>query len=255
MVRPKKFLGQHFLKNPATARRICDALMAKETQSVLEIGPGTGVLTRFLSATYPNLQVVELDRDSVAYLKEEQVLPSTAIHEEDFLHLNLSAMFQPPLSVIGNFPYNISSQIVFKILDYPDLVTEMVGMFQKEVADRIVAGPGSKTYGILSVLTAAYYEAQYLFTVEPEEFNPPPKVRSGVIRLTRKPTTEDFDRKVLYRVVKLAFNQRRKTLRNALKALNLSTEFTDDPLFNKRAEQLHLIDFIQIANRLTPDGT
>jgi 16S rRNA (adenine1518-N6/adenine1519-N6)-dimethyltransferase len=166
----------------------------------------------------------------------------------------LEELFEAPLSVIGNFPYNISSQIVFKILEHPNLVSEMVGMFQKEVADRIVAGPGSKTYGILSVLTAAYYQTEYLFTVEPHDFSPPPKVRSGVIRLVRREHSEDFERKYLYQVVKVAFNQRRKTLRNALKPLNLSTDFTAEPLFDKRAEQLHLTDYIQIANRLKSDG-
>ncbi len=243
------------MKNPATAKRIVESLEASEDQAVLEVGPGMGILTRILSKRYSKLQVVELDRDSVAYLIEEKILAEPNVHEEDFLNMDLAGMYNSPLSVIGNYPYNISTQIVFKVLEHPDLVSEMVGMFQKEVADRIVAGPGSKTYGILSVLTAAYYDAQYLFTVEPEEFNPPPRVRSGVIRLSRKDKDEIFDKRQLYMVVKLAFNQRRKTLRNALKALNLSPEYTNEPLFNKRAEQLHLTDFIEIANRLTPNGT
>lgn len=243
------------MKNPATAKRIVESLEATEDQAVLEVGPGMGILTRILSKRYSKLQVVELDRDSVAYLLEEKILDEPNVHEEDFLNMDLARMYNSPLSVIGNYPYNISTQIVFKILEHPDLVSEMVGMFQKEVADRIVAGPGSKTYGILSVLTAAYYDAQYLFTVEPEEFNPPPRVRSGVIRLSRKDKDETFDKRQLYMVVKLAFNQRRKTLRNALKALNLSPEYTNEPLFDKRAEQLHLTDFIEIANRLTPNGT
>lgn len=254
MVRPKKFLGQHFLKNDAVAMRIVDALQIGEDAEVLEIGPGTGVLTRYLVKRYSRFKAVELDRESVAYLDEEGILPRERIYEYDFLILNLAAEFSPPLAVIGNFPYNISSQIVFKILENPDLITEMVGMFQKEVADRIVAGPGSKTYGILSVLTAAYYETEYLFTVEASEFIPPPKVRSAVIRLSRRVYPEDFDRRELFMVVKMAFNQRRKTLRNALKALNLSTEITSDALFDKRAEQLHLSDYIQIAKRLNTDG-
>lgn len=254
MVRPKKFLGQHFLKNDAVAMRIVDALQIGEDAEVLEIGPGTGVLTRYLVKRYSRFKAVELDRESVAYLDEEGILPRERIYEYDFLILNLAAEFSPPLAVIGNFPYNISSQIVFKVLENPDLITEMVGMFQKEVADRIVAGPGSKTYGILSVLTAAYYETEYLFTVEASEFIPPPKVRSAVIRLSRRVYPEDFDRRELFMVVKMAFNQRRKTLRNALKALNLSTEITSDVLFDKRAEQLHLSDYIQIAKRLNTDG-
>lgn len=254
MVRAKKFLGQHFLKNQTVASRIVDALGADAKTSVLEVGPGTGVLTRLLAARYPHLQVVELDHESVEYLLSQKIISSTQIHERDFLELDLTEIFESPFAVIGNFPYNISSQIIFKILDYPDLVTEMVGMFQKEVADRIAADPGSKTYGILSVLTAAFYQVDYLFTVEPEDFIPPPKVRSGVIRMTRRKYPEEFDRNDLFRVVKMAFNQRRKTLRNALKPLNLSTEFTADSLFNKRAEQLHLTDYIRIANQLKSDG-
>ncbi len=255
MIRPKKFLGQHFLKNSGTARRILSALTAEETDAVLEVGPGMGVLTRDLVSRFPNLEVVELDHDAAEYLIEQGIIEENRIHRDDFLKLHLQSMFPPPLSIIGNFPYNISSQIVFKILENPDLVKEMVGMFQKEVADRIAAGPGSKTYGILSVLTAAYYHSEYLFTVEPEEFIPPPKVRSGVIRLVRREDKLDFERKALYRVVKMAFNQRRKTLRNALKALNLSTDLTATPLFDKRAEQLSLSDYIDIANRLNEDGT
>lgn len=254
MVRAKKFLGQHFLKNQVVAERIVDALSANSAASVLEVGPGTGVLTRLLVSRYPQLQAVELDRESVEFLVEQEILARTKIHEQDFLNLDLATLFEPPLFIIGNFPYNISSQIVFRILEFPQLVTEMVGMFQKEVADRIVADPGSKTYGILSVLTAAYYNTEYLFTVEPQDFNPPPKVRSGVIKLVRKEQIAEFDRTYLFRVVKMAFNQRRKTLRNALKPLNLSTDFTADPLFDKRAEQLHLTDYIRIANRLKSDG-
>lgn len=254
MVRAKKFLGQHFLKNQAVATRIVDALSARAEDQVLEVGPGTGVLTRLLVSRYPALEVVEVDRESIDYLVDEAILSASKIHENDFLRLDLSRLFEAPLFVIGNFPYNISSQIVFRILEYPELVQEMVGMFQKEVADRIVADPGSKTYGILSVLTAAYYQSEYLFTVEPHDFNPPPKVRSGVIRLIRREHETDFDRTYLFRVVKMAFNQRRKTLRNALKPLNLSTDFTADPLFDKRAEQLHLTDYIRIANRLKSDG-
>ena len=255
MVRPKKFLGQHFLKNREIALQIVEALSAGPDSAVLEIGPGTGVLTTLLQDKFAKLEVVELDRESVGYLIDQEILTPERIHESDFLKLDLNSEFETPLSIIGNFPYNISSQIVFKIIDNHQQVSEMVGMFQKEVADRIVAGPGSKTYGILSVLTAAYYDTEYLFTVEPKEFNPPPKVRSAVIKLSRRSDTPEFDKRTLFMVVKLAFNQRRKTLRNALKALNLSAEYTSSSIFDQRAEQLTLEDFIQIANRAKLHGT
>lgn len=251
MVRPKKHLGQHFLKNDAIAAQIADSLTGEGYDTVVEIGPGTGVLTQFLQKREEDLFVVEIDTESVEYLHANFDMRFDHIMEADFLQMNLADKFGKQLAVVGNFPYNISSQIIFKVLDQKELVPEVVGMFQKEVAERIVAGPGSKTYGIISVLTAAFYEGEYLFTVEPEEFNPPPKVRSGVIRLRRKPEGElGCDHSKLKMVVKTAFNQRRKTLRNALKSVNLPEEVTRGELFNKRAEQLSLQDFINITNAL-----
>lgn len=251
MVRPKKHLGQHFLKNDAIAAQISDSLTGEGYDTVVEIGPGTGVLTQFLHKREEELFVVEIDTESVEYLSANFDLRFDHIIEADFLQMSLNDKFGKQVAVVGNFPYNISSQIIFKVLDQKELVPEVVGMFQKEVAERIVAGPGSKTYGIISVLTAAFYEGEYLFTVEPEEFNPPPKVRSGVIRLRRKDQEElGCEHAKLKMVVKTAFNQRRKTLRNALKSVNLPEELTQSELFNKRAEQLSLQDFINITNAL-----
>ncbi len=251
MVKPKKHLGQHFLKNEAIAAQISDALTGEGYDTVVEIGPGMGVLTQFLQQRKEDLYVVEIDTESVEYLHANFSLRFDHIMEADFLQMSLSDKFGKQVAIAGNFPYNISSQIIFKVLEQKELVPEVVGMFQKEVAERIVAGPGSKTYGIISVLTAAFYEGEYLFTVEPEEFNPPPKVRSGVIRLKRKSDSElGCDEAKFKMVVKTAFNQRRKTLRNALKSVNLPIEVTSGDLFNKRAEQLSLQDFINITNAL-----
>lgn len=254
MVKPKKHLGQHFLRNEGIARQIAESLSGQGYDQILEIGPGMGVLTRYLLEQPQPLYLVEIDPTSVHYLQRQFDLPSGHLIEADFLRLPLDRIFSGSLAVTGNFPYNISSQIVFKILENRDQVTEMLGMFQKEVADRLVAPPGSKTYGILSVLTAAWYEREYLFTVEPHEFRPPPRVRSAVIRFRRKSADPDCDPRLLFRVVKTAFNQRRKTLRNALKPLNLSPDYTRLPLFDQRAEQLTLEDFVAITNRLTTDG-
>lgn len=251
MVKPKKHLGQHFLKNEAVASKIADALTGEGYNTVVEIGPGTGVLTQFLDKRQEELFVVEIDTESVEYLHNHFSLRFDHIIEADFLQMNLQEKFGRQVAIAGNFPYNISSQIIFRMLDQKEQVPELVGMFQKEVAERIVAGPGSKAYGIISVLTAAFYEGEYLFTVEAEEFNPPPKVRSGVIRLKRKKEAElGCDEAKLKMVVKTAFNQRRKTLRNALKSVNLPPEVTAGELFNKRAEQLSLQDFINITNAL-----
>ncbi len=253
MVRPKKHLGQHFLKNDAIAAQLSDSLTGEGYDTVIEIGPGMGVLTQFLNKRGEDLFVVEIDSESVEYLHANFNMRFDHIIEADFLQMSIGDKFGKQVAVVGNFPYNISSQIIFKVLDQKELVPELVGMFQKEVAERIVAGPGSKTYGIISVLTAAFYEGEYLFTVEPEEFNPPPKVRSGVIRLRRKDQEElGCDHGKLKMVVKTAFNQRRKTLRNALKSVNLPEEVTKGDLFNKRAEQLSLQDFINITNALQP---
>lgn len=251
MVRPKKHLGQHFLKNEAIAKDIAEALQPGEYNQVVEIGPGMGVLTQFLLNGDKEVYVVELDTESVSYLKGHFDMRYDHIIEGDFLKLNLQDTFKENIAVIGNFPYNISSQIVFKVLENKDLIPQMAGMFQKEVAERIVAGPGSKTYGIISVLTAAYYEREYLFTVDKEEFNPPPKVQSGVIRLVRKENyTLPCDEKMFKTVVKTAFNQRRKTLRNALKPLGIPEELKESELLSKRAEQLGLEDFIYLTKTL-----
>jgi len=251
MVRPKKHLGQHFLKNETIAQQIANSLQPGDYDKVVEIGPGMGVLTQFLLKSNKDVHVVELDSESVEYLKGHFAMRYDHIVEGDFLKMDLKETFGSNIAVIGNFPYNISSQIVFKVLENRHMIPQMAGMFQKEVAERIVAGPGSKTYGIISVLAAAYYDSEYLFTVDKEEFNPPPKVQSGVIRLVRK---DDYslpcDEKLFRTVVKTAFNQRRKTLRNALKSMGLSEELKASDLMTKRAEQLSLGDFIDITKTL-----
>lgn len=245
MVRPKKFLGQHFLANTHRARQIADAL-GEDYKDVLEIGPGTGVLTQYLLEKPINLSVVEIDRESVAFLRKKY--PSLSIIEGDFLKLDLSALYTNQFSIIGNFPYNISSQIFFKMLDYRHQVKELVGMIQKEVAERIVAPPGSKTYGILSVLLQAFYSTEYLFSVKPGEFYPPPKVNSAVIKLVRNEVEKlPCDEKMFFRMVKQAFQMRRKTLRNALKPLNLPADESLQPLLDLRAEQLSVNDFVQLT--------
>lgn len=252
MVRPKKFLGQHFLTNQQRAEQIADAV-GEKYQDVLEVGPGTGFLTKHLLKKPINLQVVEIDRESVAYLKQHY--PALPIIEGDFLKLDLSKYYNGDFSIAGNFPYNISSQIFFKVLDYKQQVKEVVGMLQKEVAERIVAPPGSRTYGILSVLLQAYYELEYLFTVKPEEFFPPPKVHSAVIRMKRNNVQQlPCDEKMFFRVVKQAFQMRRKTLRNALKPLNLPPDDSLQQLLNKRAEQLSVEDFVFITQIYSERG-
>jgi 16S rRNA (adenine1518-N6/adenine1519-N6)-dimethyltransferase len=252
-VRPKKSLGQHFLKDKGVAERIVEALQLPESaQQVVEIGPGTGVLTQFLVKNPAvNLQLVEIDRDSVAYLKEHYPNLTSKITEGDFLELDLAAKFSSSLFIIGNFPYNISSQIFFKILEHRNQVLQVVCMLQKEVADRIAEKPGSKTYGILSVLLQAYYDVTYLFKVPPGVFFPPPKVMSAVIRLTRNNRMQLGCDEVLFKtVVKQAFQNRRKTLRNALKILNLPPSLVAHPLMEKRAEQLNVEQFIFLTGQL-----
>lgn len=252
-VRPKKNLGQHFLKDTAIAERIVNSLTQHGGyRQVLEIGPGTGVLTQFLvqrSDQYA-LTVIEIDVESVTYL--EQQYPKLLILSKDFLKIDLDTHFTAPYAIIGNFPYNISSQIFFRVLDERQRVPEVVGMLQKEVADRLCAPPGSKTYGILSVLLQAYYSVEYLFTVEPHVFHPPPKVRSAVIRLQRNATTQLACDEVLFRrVVKQGFQNRRKTLRNALKPLNLSPAVQALPVLNQRAEQLSVADFVELTQQIS----
>jgi 16S rRNA (adenine1518-N6/adenine1519-N6)-dimethyltransferase len=246
-VRAKKHLGQHFLKDMNIANKIVDGLTGHGGYNkVLEIGPGMGVLTQFLVqkpaySTY----VIEIDTESVAYLKKHYEELTPRIIEGDFLKYDTSEVFPEPFAIIGNFPYNISSQIFFKVLQMPDQVPEVVCMLQKEVAQRIASPPGNKDYGILSVLLQAFYDISYLVSVPPGAFDPPPKVQSGVIRLARNSTKAlACDQKLFFRVVKTAFNQRRKTLRNALKPIG---EFNEHPLLTKRAEQLSVADFVELT--------
>lgn len=252
-VKPKKHLGQHFLKDENISLKIVEAFRAnKEDYTCLEIGPGMGVLTRHLLKRHElHLFVAEIDKESVAYLQQHYPDLSPNILEGDFLQMPLQSKFNAPWGIIGNFPYNISSQIFFKILDLRQEVDQVVCMLQKEVAQRIASGPGTKDYGILSVLLQAYYDISYLFTVEPGAFIPPPKVRSGVIRLVRNSTQHlDCDEVLFKRIVKQGFNNRRKTLRNALKALNLPESMLTDPMLDKRAEQLHVADYIYLTQKL-----
>jgi 16S rRNA (adenine1518-N6/adenine1519-N6)-dimethyltransferase len=247
-VRAKKFLGQHFLKDQNIARKIVESMEAADAQ-VLEIGPGMGVLTQYLIADKKNtLKLVEIDRDSVAYLKVHYPELTPSIIEGDFLELALNEIFEGRFSIIGNFPYNISSQIFFKALQHRDQVVEVICMLQKEVAERIAAPHGNKTYGILSVLLQAFYKIELLFKVPPGVFSPPPKVMSAVIRLKRNErVTLGCDEKLFFRVVKQGFNNRRKTLRNALKNLNLAAKVSALAIMDKRAEQLSVEQFIELT--------
>ncbi|MBR9915983.1 MAG: 16S rRNA (adenine(1518)-N(6)/adenine(1519)-N(6))-dimethyltransferase RsmA, partial [Algicola sp.] len=223
-VRAKKHLGQHFLTDESVAKNIADTLSLKNYKHVLEIGPGMGVLTKYLLEKPITTHVIEIDTESVAYLKAHYLNLADRVYEEDFLKYDLSEIFKgEPFAIIGNFPYNISTQIVFKTLEMREHIPEFSGMFQKEVAERICSKEGSKVYGILSVLVQAFYDAEYLFTVPPSVFNPPPKIDSGVLLLKRKTNyTLACDEQLFFRVVKTAFQQRRKTLRNSLKTFNLS---------------------------------
>jgi 16S rRNA (adenine1518-N6/adenine1519-N6)-dimethyltransferase len=257
MVRPKKSLGQHFLKDANIARRIVDALVlpAGDKVPVLEIGPGTGVLTRILMENNAiDLKLVEIDRDSVAHLKTTLPGLTGSVIEGDFLELEIDRYFPGQFHIIGNFPYNISSQIFFKALENRDRVVQIVCMLQKEVADRICSGHGSKVYGILSVLLQAYYDTENLFKVPPGVFIPPPKVMSAVIRLRRNERKKlECDEELFKQVVKQAFQKRRKTLRNALKHLNLPATVSSMEMMDKRPEQLSVEDFI-LLTRLIQQG-
>ncbi len=248
-VRAKKYLGQHFLTDETIARRIVDSL-SPESRHVLEIGPGMGVLTKYLiERPDTDFHVVEIDRESVAWLHD--YYPTLDIVEDDFLRLDTTALFHDSYAIIGNFPYNISSQILFRVFECRNSVTEVVGMFQKEVAERVAAGPGNKTYGILSVLLKAFYDIEYLFTVHEHVFNPPPKVKSAVIRLTRNSVTAlECDEELFVRVVKAGFNQRRKTLRNALRSAELPIATVPDETLAKRAEQLSVEQFINLTKTI-----
>ena len=255
-VRAKKHLGQHFLKDENIAKKIADTLTLESYTSVLEIGPGMGVLTKYL--VEKNLEVIamELDSESVIYLEQNYPHKNLKIISADFLKFDLIDFFKgKPYAITGNFPYNISTQIVFKTLEWRDQIPEFTGMFQKEVAQRICEKEGSKTYGILSVLVQAFYDAEYLFTVPPSVFNPPPKVDSGVLRLKRKlKFTLSCNDKILFKVVKTAFQQRRKTLRNSLKVFNLSDKLKEDAIFGQRPEQLSVAEFIMLTQKLENDA-
>ena len=251
-VRAKKHLGQHFLKDERIAKEIADSLSG-EYPCVLEIGPGMGVLTKYLivDPKVKEFKVVEIDKESVDFLNSNFQSLCDNIFSEDFLRMNLENLYPCPFSIIGNFPYNISNQILFKLFENRDKVLELVGMFQKEVAERVCSKSGNKVYGILSVLLTAYFDIEYLFTVDENVFIPPPKVKSAVIRLRRNKVEKlDCDEKLFVRVVKTAFNQRRKMLRQALKPLGVSLENIDPELMTKRAEQLSVEQFIGITNSI-----
>ncbi|MCQ2288407.1 MAG: 16S rRNA (adenine(1518)-N(6)/adenine(1519)-N(6))-dimethyltransferase RsmA [Muribaculaceae bacterium] len=250
-VRAKKALGQHFLTDLSIARRIADTVEAYKGLPIIEVGPGMGVLTQYLLETGHDVTVVELDEESVDYLKINFPQLEGRIVFEDFLKLDLRKIVgDREFVVIGNYPYNISSQIFFKVLDYKDQVVCCSGMLQREVAQRLAAGPGSKTYGILSVLLQAWYDAEYLFTVDENVFNPPPKVKSGVIRFTRNQVQDlGCDAKLMRTVVKSSFGQRRKQLRNSVKPLvPKDSEVLQLPIMNMRPEQLSVEQFIELTN-------
>ena len=255
-VKAKKHLGQHFLKDESIAKAIADTLSLEGYNDVLEIGPGMGVLTKYLLDKSTNTYVIEIDTESVVYLDANYPKLKDKIISKDFLKYNINEIFEgKQFAIIGNFPYNISTQIVFRTLEFRHQIPEFSGMFQKEVAERICEKKGSKTYGILSVLAQAFYDAEYLFTVDEHVFNPPPKVKSGVMRLRRK---EDFSlpcgEKLFFTVVKTAFQQRRKTLRNSLKTLNLSDNLREDKVLDLRPEQLSVEDFIALTQKIEADG-
>lgn len=251
-VKAKKHLGQHFLKDESIAKAIADTLNLEGYNDVLEIGPGMGVLTKYLLEKPVNTYVIEIDTESVTYLEENFPKLNDKIISKDFLRYNINDTFQgKQFAIIGNFPYNISTQIVFRALEYRNQVPEFAGMFQKEVAERICSKKGSKVYGILSVLAQAFYEVEYLFTVDETVFIPPPKVKSGVMRMRRKENyTLPCNEKMLYTVVKMAFQQRRKTMRNSLKSLNLSDNLREDSIFDLRPEQLTVEQFIELTQKI-----
>lgn len=270
LVKPKKFLGQHFLTDLGIARDIADTVDACPDIPVLEVGPGMGVMTQYLVQKPRTVKVVEIDYESVSFLREKFPSLEENIIEDDFLKMHLENVFQGQSFVLtGNYPYNISSQIFFKMLDYKDLIPCCTGMIQKEVAERIAAAPGNKSYGILSVLIQAWYSVEYLFTVHEHVFNPPPKVKSAVIRMTRNSTTSlGCDEQLFKRLVKTTFNQRRKTLRNNIRPLlgELDNQcakegfpipdhstLLQDPIFNQRPEQLSVQQFIELTNRVSDE--
>lgn len=254
LVRAKKHLGQHFLTDKNIAAKIVDSLRpANRYTQVLEVGPGMGILSDFLLQK-PEYQTSLIDIDTESYLFLQKKYPQLAerLINADFLEMDFSSAFSGPFAIIGNFPYNISSQILFKVLDSRQQVVEVVGMFQKEVAERCTAKAGSKEYGILSVFLQAYYKVEYLFTVKAGVFNPPPKVLSAVIRLTRNEVQQlPCDEKLFWQVVKAGFNQRRKTLRNALSALINKEAMANEAMLDLRAERLTVNDFVALTNKIT----
>lgn len=255
VVKPKKNLGQHFLKDLGVAQAIADTVDACPGLPLLEVGPGMGVLTQFLVRKGRRLKVVELDFESVAYLREAYPELEENIIEDDFLKMHLDRLYDgQPFVLTGNYPYNISSQIFFKMLEHKELIPCCTGMIQKEVAERIAAAPGCKAYGILSVLIQAWYRVEYLFTVSEHVFNPPPKVKSAVIRMTRNDTTDlGCDERLFRQVVKTTFNQRRKTLRNSIRPLlppDKECPLLQEALMGKRPEQLSVQEFVELTNRV-----
>ena len=253
LVRAKKHLGQHFLTDKNIASKIVESLRHTGKYTVvLEVGPGMGILSDFLLQKKDiDVHLIDIDTESFEYLQKKYPQLGSSLINADFLEMDFAAFFNGPMAVIGNFPYNISSQILFKILDNRQQVVEVVGMFQKEVAERCNAKPGSKDYGILSVFLQAYYRVEYLFTVKAGVFNSPPKVLSAVIRLTRNETTQlDCDEKLFWQVVKAGFNQRRKTLRNALSSLINKEKMVDQPMLELRAERLSVNDFVNLTNTI-----
>ncbi len=253
-VRPKKFLGQHFLTDISIAQRIADTVDYHPDIPILEVGPGMGVLTQFLMKKERDLKVVEIDRESVAFLKKNFQGLEDNIIEDDFLQMDLRKTFDDrPFVLTGNYPYNISSQIFFKMLEFKDIIPCCTGMIQKEVAERLAAEPGSKAYGVLSILIQAWYDVEYLFTVDEHVFNPPPKVKSAVIRLKRNGSSSlGCDEKLFRRIVKTVFTMRRKMLRNGMKQIvGADHPMLADPLFNKRPEQLAIRDFVELTNRVS----
>ena len=248
-VRAKKHLGQHFLTDQNIARNIVDSLSFEGYKKVLEVGPGMGVLTKFLLEKDSEIYVAEIDQESIVYLKQHYPKLEEQHFVGDFLKINIPEVFNEELAVIGNFPYNISSQILFKIIDNYTLIPEMSGMFQKEVAERTAAKPRTKDYGILSVLVQAYYDVEYLFTVHENVFNPPPKVKSGVIRMTRNQKDGLAGNEILFKqIVKAGFGQRRKKMSNALKVLGIPENMKSHPFLDIRAEELSVADFIAFTN-------
>ncbi|AZA82865.1 16S rRNA (adenine(1518)-N(6)/adenine(1519)-N(6))-dimethyltransferase [Chryseobacterium lactis] len=248
-VKAKKHLGQHFLTDENIARKIVEGLSFENYNNIMEVGPGMGVLTKYLLEKEQNIYLAEIDTESIEYLKNNYSRITENTFVGDFLKQDFNFIGNEQIAIIGNFPYNISSQILFKIVDHYELIPEMVGMFQKEVAERTAAVPRTKDYGILSVLIQAYYDVSYMFTVHENVFNPPPKVKSGVIRLTRSPKEGLAGNEVLFKqIVKTGFNQRRKKLSNALKSLNIPEALKGHEFLDKRAEELSVSDFINFAN-------